>query len=96
MRRDRQFYARIAGGTDGGHGESLAVGGAVGDFVADDGAEYGVGVFLAVAVADAAIVEIRAVADVALVLIGPADEAVVTVFRFHGGGGRSAVGGSWA
>ena len=57
--------------------------GAVGDLVADDGAEFGVGVFLAVAVAAAAVVKIRAVADIALVLVGPADEAVITVFRFH-------------
>ena len=75
----------IPGGADGGLGEDLARGGAVGDFVADDGAEVGVGVFLAGAVADAAEVEVGAVADVALVLIGPADKAVVTAFRFHNG-----------
>ena len=57
----------------------------MGDFVADDAAEFGVGFLLAVAVANAAEVEVGAVADVALVLIGPADEAVVTVFRFHNG-----------
>ena len=55
------------------------------DFVADDGAKFGVGGFFLFAVADSAEVEVRAVADVRLVLIGPADEAVVTVFRFHGG-----------
>lgn len=75
---------QIPGGADGGFGEHLALGGAMGDFVADDGAEFGVGVFLADAVADAAEVEVGAVADVALVLVGPADKAVITVFRFHG------------
>lgn len=79
-----------AGGADGGLGKRLAVGGSKGDLVADDGAEVGVGVFLAVAVTAAAIVEIRTVADVALVLSGPADEAVVTVFRLHG-----FMGGAW-
>jgi hypothetical protein len=74
----------VAGGADGRLGEDLALGDSVGDLVADDGAEVGVGVFLAVAVAAAAVVKIRAVADVALVLIGPADKAVVTVFWFHG------------
>lgn len=74
----------IACGADGGLGKSVALGCPVGDFVADDGAEFGVGVFLTGAVADAAEVEVGAIADVALVLVGPADEAVVTVFRFHG------------
>jgi hypothetical protein len=41
----------------------------VGDFVADDGAELGIGGLFLVAVADATEVEVRAVADVALVLI---------------------------
>ncbi len=72
----------IAGGADGGLGEWLALGGAVGDFVADDGAEVGVGVLIPIAVA-AAVVEIRAGAEGARVLIGPADEAVVGGFRFH-------------
>lgn len=60
-------------------GEGVALGGAVGDLVADDGAEFCVGVFLVGAVADAAEVEVGAIADEALVLVGPADEAVVTV-----------------
>jgi hypothetical protein len=55
----------------------------VGDFVADDGTEGGVGLFLLFTVADTAVVEVWAVADVALVLVGPADEAVVAVFGFH-------------
>ena len=55
----------------------------MGDFVADDGAEFCVGGFFLIAVAGAAEVEVRAIADVALVFIGPADEAVVTVFWFH-------------
>ena len=78
----------VTGGADGGFGRCFAFGETVGDFVADHGAEFGVGGFFLVAVADAAEVEIRAVADVALVLIGPADEAMVAIFWFHGG--RSA------
>ena len=62
----------------------------MGDFIADDGAEVGVGGFFLFAVADAAVVEVRAVADVALVFIGPADEAVVTIFWFHNGENYSA------
>ena len=64
-----------AGGADGGLGEGFAFGEAMGDFVADDGAVLGVGGFFLIAVVGAAEVEIRAIADVALVLIGPADEA---------------------
>jgi hypothetical protein len=60
----------------------------MGDFVADDGAEIGVGGFFLLAVA-AAVVEIRAVADVALVLIGPADEAVIRVWASRGYAGTS-------
>jgi hypothetical protein len=41
----------------------------VGDFVADDGAEFGIGGLFLVALADTAGVEVRAVADVALVFI---------------------------
>jgi hypothetical protein len=63
----------------------------VGYFVADDGAEVGIGVFLAVAVAAAAVLEIRAVADVALVFVGPADKAVITIFRFQSQSGGSEV-----
>ena len=55
----------------------------MGDFVADDGTEVGVGLFFLFAVTDASEIEIRAVADVALVLVGPADEAVVAIFGFH-------------
>jgi hypothetical protein len=55
----------------------------MGDFVADDGAEFGLGGFFLFAVATAAEVEVGAIADVALILIGPADEAVVAVFWFH-------------
>ena len=73
----------VAGGSDGRTREAFTFCEAVGDFVADDGAEIGVGLFFLVAVAAAAKVEIRAVADVAMVLIGPADEAVITVFWFH-------------
>ena len=76
---------QVSGGADGGGGEGVTFGEAVGHFVADDGVEFGIGGFLLVAMANAAEIEIRAIADVALVLIGPADEAVVTVFRFHGG-----------
>jgi len=62
----------------------------VGDFVADDGAEVGVGLFFLFAVAAAAVVEVRAVADVTLVFIGPADETVIAVFWFHDGESYSA------
>ena len=75
----------IASGADGGSWKGFAFGEAVGDFVADDGAEVGVGLFFLLAVADAAEVEVRAVADVTLVLIGPADKAMVAVFGLHGG-----------
>lgn len=81
----RSSEIKVAGGADGGLGEGIAFGEAMGDFVADDGAEVGVGGFFLIAVAHAAEVDVRAVADVALVLIGPADEAMVTVFWFHGG-----------
>ena len=64
-----------AGGADGGLGAGFAFGEAMGDFVADDGAVLGVGGFFLIAVVGAAEVEIRAIADVVLVLIGLADEA---------------------
>lgn len=70
----------IPGGADGGVRERLVLCGAVGDFVTDDGAEVGVGVFLAGVVADPAEIEVGAIADVALVLVGPADKAVITTF----------------
>ena len=76
---------QVFSGANGRGGEGFTFGEAVGHFVADDGAEFGVGDFLLVAMADAAEIEIRAIADVALVLIGPADEAVVAVFWFHAG-----------
>ena len=53
------------------------------DFVADDGAEACVGSFLPFPVADAAVEEIGAVADVALVFVRPFHEAEVAVCWFH-------------
>ncbi len=73
----------VAGGADGWGGEGFAFIEPVGDFVADDGAEIRVGLLLLISMAAAAVVEVRAIADVALVLIGPVDEAVITVFWFH-------------
>ena len=85
---------RIAGGADGGIRECFAFGEAVGDFVADDGAKIGVSILFVIAVADTAKIKVRAIADVALILIGPADKTMVTVFGFHGGFlGRSLVQG---
>ena len=55
------------------------------DFIPDDGAQVGVAGFLRVGMADTRQVEIGAVADVAGVLIGPADKSVVSVFLFHDG-----------
>jgi hypothetical protein len=75
----------VAGGADGWGGEGFAFFEPVGDFVADDGAEIGVGLLFLISVAAAAVVEVRAVADVAQILIGPADESVITVFWFHSG-----------
>lgn len=74
----------IAGGADGWCRKLFAFRKSVGGLIADDGAEFGVNRFLLFAVADAA-VEVGAVADVALVLIGPADKSVVLVCGFHGG-----------
>ena len=79
FQQSRGGEVEVAGGADGGLGEGFAFGEAVGDFVADDGAEFGVGGFFLISVASAAEVEVRAVADVALVFIRPADEAVVAV-----------------
>jgi hypothetical protein len=85
----------ISGGTNGWIGEGFAFGETVSDFVVDDSAEIGVGGFFQLALAAATVLEIRAVADVALILIGPTDEAVITVrlrvampgqvFWFHDG-----------
>jgi hypothetical protein len=74
---------QVATGADGWWRDWFTPGEAVGDLVSDDGAELGIGALFLVAVGDSAKVEVRAVADVALVLFGPADEAVVAVFRFH-------------
>jgi hypothetical protein len=81
----RSGEVEIAGCADGGFGKHFAFGETEGDFVADDGAEISVGGFFLFAVADAAEVEIRSVADVTLVFIGPADETVIAVFWFHDG-----------
>jgi hypothetical protein len=43
----------VASGAHGGLGEGFALGEAVGDFVADDGAEFGVGGFFLISVAGA-------------------------------------------
>jgi hypothetical protein len=59
----------VATGADSGSGQGFTFGETVGDFVADDGAELGIGALLLVAVADATEVEVRAVAYVALILI---------------------------
>lgn len=59
----------IAGGADCGLWEGFTFGEAVIDFVAEYGAEVGVGCFLVFAVADTAVEKIRAVADVALVFV---------------------------
>ena len=84
-RRSGGGEVEILGDADFGFGERGVLLFAVLDFIADDGAEFGVAGFLGFGVADAGEVEVGAVADVAGVLIGPADEAVVLVFRFHGG-----------
>lgn len=55
------------------------------DLVANDGAEFRVGFLLGVAVADAAEIEVRTVADVALVFFRPLDDAEIVVCRFHMG-----------
>ncbi len=76
---------QITGGADGWIWEDFTLVEPVGDFVADDGAEVRVSLFLLVTVADASKVEIRAVADVTLVFIGPTHKAVIAVFGFHDG-----------
>jgi hypothetical protein len=60
---------QVATGADRGSGHGFTFGKTMGDFVSDDGAEFGIGGLFLVAVADTAKVEVRAVADVALVLI---------------------------
>jgi len=75
----------VAGGSDRRGWEFFVFGQAVFDFVADGDTEVGVGFFLPFPVADAAVKEIGAVADVALVFVRPFDEAEVTVCGFHGG-----------
>jgi len=73
----------VAGGSDRRGWEFFVFGQAVFDFVADGDTEVGVGFFLPFPVADAAVKEIGAVADVALVFVRPFDEAEVTVCGFH-------------
>lgn len=53
------------------------------DFVADDGTKFGIRFIFAFAVADPTQVEVRAIANVALVIIRPADKAVVAICRLH-------------
>jgi len=73
----------VAGGADGRGWELFVLGQAVFDFVTDDGAEVGVGLLLPFPVAYAAVEEIVAIADVALVFIRPFDEAEVAVCGFY-------------
>ena len=61
----------------------MALGESVGDFFPDDGAKFAVGLEFYLSVADAAEIEVWAIADVTLVFIRPLDEAVVAVLRFH-------------
>ena len=56
----------------------------VSDFIADDAAKFSIDLLLTLSVADTANVEIGAVADVKLILVRPADEAVILVGGFHG------------
>lgn len=56
---------------------------AVLDFIADDATQLGIDLFLVLSVADATKVEIRAVADVELVVVRPADEAVILICGLH-------------
>lgn len=55
------------------------------DFVTDDTAQLGIHLFLALSVAHTAEVEVGAVADVKLVFVRPAGEAVILIGDFHGG-----------
>lgn len=67
-------------------GSEVQVAGGGGDrFVPDDRAKVGVGCLFVFTVADAAIKQIRTIADVALVLIRPFHEARVAVCGFHVG-----------
>jgi hypothetical protein len=75
----------VAGGPDRRGWEFFVFGQAVFDFVADGDTEVGVGFLLPFPVADTAVKEIGAVADVALVFVRPFDEAEVTVCGFHVG-----------
>jgi len=75
----------VAGGSDKRGWEFFVFGQAVFDFVADGDTEVGVGFLLPFPVADTAVKEIGAVADVALVFVRPFDEAEVTVCGFHVG-----------
>lgn len=54
------------------------------DFVTDDGTEVGVGFLLILSNTDAAVEEIGAVADIALVFVRPFDEAEVLSAGFMG------------
>ncbi len=58
-----------ATGANGGSGHGFAFGKTMGDLVADNGAEFGISGFFLVAVPDTAKIEVRAVADVALVFV---------------------------
>ena len=71
------------GGFDRRSWEGLTLGQTVGDFFVDDDAEFAVGIEFDFGVADAAKIEVGAIADVTLVFIRPLDEAVVAVLGFH-------------
>lgn len=58
------------------------------DFIADDAAQFSIDLLLALPVTNAAEVEVGAVADVELILVRPADEAVILVGGFHVTDGR--------
>lgn len=53
------------------------------NFVPDNLAKFGVGPLLVFPVANSAGIQIRAVADVALVFVRPMDKAMVAIFGFH-------------
>ena len=53
------------------------------NFITDNLAEFGVGPLLVFAVANTARIQIRTVADVALVFVRPMDKAMVAIFGFH-------------
>jgi hypothetical protein len=71
------------GGFDCRCGKGLALAEAVGDFFSDDGAEFAVGINFHFGVADAAEIEVGAIADATLVFIRPLDQAVVAVLGFQ-------------